>query len=99
MSRADPNYLEIDALCQGDENWLCDFKYRKRFVSQKDITLFIKKKEFLEKKLNLKIHRMIYVAKSGFSEQALNSDVWCLTFRELNKLRTMLNMIKIPTSH
>ena len=89
--------IEIDALCQGDENWVCEFKYRKRSVSKKDITLFIKKKDLLERKLNLKIHRMLYVAKSGFSEQALNSDAWCLTFWQLNKLRAMLNMVKIPT--
>jgi len=94
-----PSNVEIDALCQGDENWICEFKYRKRFVGKKDIILFIKKKELLEKKLSLKIHRMIYVAKSGFSEQALDSDVLCLTFRELNKLRAMLNMIKIPNSY
>lgn len=94
-----PSNIEIDALCQGDENWVCEFKYRKRSVSKKDIILFIKRKEFLEKKLNLKIHRMMYVAKSSFSEQAMDSDVWCLTLQQLNNLRAMLNMIKIPTPH
>lgn len=92
-----PSNIEIDALCRGGENWVCEFKYRKRSVSKKDIALFMKKRAFLEKKLNLKIHRMMYVARSGFSEPALDSDVWCLTFRQLNKLRAMLNMTKIPT--
>jgi hypothetical protein len=40
---------------------------------------------------------MMYVAKSGFSKQALDADVWCLTFQQLNDLRTTLNMKKIPT--
>ena len=91
-----PANIEIDALCQGDENWICEFKHRKKSVSKKDIKLFIKKKDFFEKKLNLQIHRMLYVAKSGFSEQALDSDVWCLTFRQIDELRTTLNMKKIP---
>lgn len=38
---------------------------------------------------------MLYVAKSGFSEDALNSDVWCLTYRELNELLSTLGMKKI----
>jgi len=92
-----PSNIEIDALCLGDENWVCEFKYRKRSVSKKDITFFIKKRAFMAKKLNLKIHRMMYVARSGFSELSLDSDVWCLTFRQLNKLREMLNMKRIPT--
>lgn len=94
-----PANIEIDALCQGDENWICEFKYRKRSVSKKDITLLIKKKDFVEKKLNLQINKMLYVAKSGFSEQALGLDVWCLTFRQLDELRKMLNMQKIPTPY
>jgi hypothetical protein len=94
-----PANIEIDALCQGDENWICEFKYGKKSVSKKDISLFIKKKDFFERKLNLKIHRMMYVAKSGFSKHALDADVWCLTFQQLNDLRTMLNMKKIPTSN
>lgn len=92
-----PANIEIDALCQGDENWICEFKYRKKSVSKKDISLLTKKKDFFERKLNLKIDRMMYVAKSAFSKQALDADVWCLTFQQLNDLRTTLNMKKIPT--
>ncbi len=57
--------------------------------------LLIKKKSFIEKKMNIEIHKMLYVAKSGFSEYALESDAWCLTAHELNKLLSMLDMRKV----
>ena len=90
-----PSNIEIDALCQGDENWICEFKYRKRSVNEKDIEYLFKKKVFIEKKMNISIDKMLYVAKSGFSEDALNSDALCLTFRELNELLSTLGMKKI----
>lgn len=87
-----PSNIEIDALCLGKENWICEFKYRKKSVSKKDIDQFVKKKGFIAAKLNIKIDKMMYVAKSGFSEYALNSDVWCMTLRELDDLLAKLNM-------
>ena len=90
-----PSNIEIDALCQGEETWICEFKYRKRSVNEKDIEILHKKRKFIEKKLSLSIHRMVYIARSGFSEGALNSDVLCLTFERLNDLLSVLNMKKI----
>ncbi len=87
-----PSNIEIDALCLGKENWICEFKYQKKSVSKKDIDQFVRKKEFIAAKLNIKIDKMMYVAKSGFSEYALNSDVWCVTLRELDDLLAKLNM-------
>ncbi len=87
-----PSNIEIDALCLGGKNWICEFKYRKKSVSKKDIDQFVRKKEFIAAKLNIKIDKMMYVAKSGFSEYALNSGVWCVTLRELDSLLAKLNM-------
>lgn len=93
-----PSNIEIDALCQGDENWICEFKYRKKSVSRKDIDSLIRKKDFIAKEMRFPIHRILYVAKSGFCEYALNkSEVWCLTQQELNELRSVLNMPKMPS--
>ena len=44
-----PSNIEIDALCQGEENWICEFKYRKRSVSKKSIDQLNRKKLFIEK--------------------------------------------------
>ncbi len=89
-----PSNIEIDALCQGDENWLCEFKYKRKAVKKRHIDLLIKQKSFIEKKLAIKIDKMMYIAKSGFSEEAVKSEVWCVTFRELNELLAMLKMKK-----
>lgn len=91
-----PENIEIDAACLGEQNWICEFKYRQKNIGKKDIVRLIKKKEFIEKKMSFQIDKIMFVAKSGFSEYALNSDVWCLTVRELNNLLSMLNMKKIP---
>lgn len=90
-----PSNIEIDALCRGKENWICEFKYRKKSVATADIELLMKKKVFCEKKMNIKIHKMLFIAKSGFSEYAIQSDIWCMTIHELNKLLSMLNMKKV----
>lgn len=87
-----PSNIEIDALCFGTQNWICEFKYGKKFVGKKDIEIFLKKKLLIEEKLQLSIHKMLYVAKSGFSESALTSGVWCVPFTKLNHLLKMLNM-------
>ena len=84
--------IEIDAFCQGEENWICEFKYRKRSVGKKDIDQLTRKKDFLADKMNVRIDKMMVVSKSGFSEYALKSDVWCITLRELDGLPATLNM-------
>lgn len=90
-----PSNIEIDALCLGRENWICEFKYKKKSVKKQDIDLLIRKKIFLEKKTNIEIHKMVFIAKSGFSEYALKSDTWCLTLQDINKLLSLLNMKKV----
>jgi len=90
-----PSNIEIDALCRGKENWICEFKYTKKSVKKADIDFFMKKKSFIEKKLNIQIHKMLFIAKSGFSEYAIQSDIWCMTIHELNKLLSMLNIKKL----
>ena len=90
-----PSNIEIDALCRGKENWICEFKYTKKSVKKQDIDVLIRKKFFIEKKMDIKIHKMFYVAKSGFSEYAHESTAWCLTIHELNKILSMLDMRKV----
>lgn len=90
-----PSNIEIDALCRGRKNWICEFKYKKKSVTKKDIDVLVKKKSFVEKKMKIKINKMVYVAKSGFSEYALHSGVWCVTIQELNKILSLLNMKKV----
>ena len=90
-----PTNIEVDAICRGSENWICEFKYRKKSVHEQDIDLLKRKKIFLEKKLDIKIHKMLFIAKSGFSEGAIQSDVRCMTLHELNTLLAALNMRKV----
>jgi AAA+ ATPase superfamily predicted ATPase len=90
-----PSNIEIDALCRGEENWICEFKYQKKSVKNADIDLVIRKKAYIEKKLNIQIHKIVFIAKSGFSECALYPDIWCLTTRELNNLLSRVNMKKV----
>jgi len=93
-----PSNIEIDSLCMGDENWICEFKYRKKSVTEKDINTLIRKKNLVSEKMKIPIHKIMYVANFGFCEYALNSDVWCLTQQEINKLRSVLNLRKIPSA-
>lgn len=90
-----PSNIEIDALCTGTENWICEFKYKKKSVRKTDIDLLTRKRDFIEKKRKIKIHKMLYVAKSGFDRYAHESNAWCLTIGELNKLLAILNMRKV----
>ncbi|MBL0717364.1 MAG: ATP-binding protein [Desulfosarcina sp.] len=87
--------IEVDALCRGTKNWLFEFKYRKKSVGKKDIALLKKKRDFVENKLEIKVHKIVFIAKSSFSEYALQSDVWCLTMQDINKLLSLLNMKKV----
>jgi hypothetical protein len=90
-----PSNIEIDALCRGRKNWIFEFKYRKKSVGKKDIEQLKRKRNFIESKFKIKIHKMVFIAKSGFSEYALQSDVWCLTMQDINKLLSLLNMKKV----
>ncbi len=89
-----PSNIEIDALCVGEENWICEFKHRNKMVAKKDVDELLRKRAFFEEKTKTRIHKLMYVAQSGFSEEALQSEVWCVTFRELDRLLSMLNMRK-----
>lgn len=91
-----PSNVEIDALCLGEESWICEFKYRNKSVSNSDIDLLIRKKDLISEKMNLPIHRIMFIAKSCFTEDALKSKIWCITHNELNNLRSILNLRKIP---
>jgi len=92
-----PSNIEIDALCAGEENWICEFKYRNKSVSKSDVDILIRKKELIAEKMKLSIHRIMYIARSGFCENALKSTIWCITHNELNDLRAILNLRKIPS--
>lgn len=90
-----PSNIEVDALCRGAKNWLFEFKYRKKSVGKKDIELLKRKRDFIENKLEIKIHKLVFIAKSSFSEYVLQSDVWCLTIQDINNLLSLLNMKKV----
>lgn len=92
-----PSNIEIDALCMGEENWICEFKYRNKSVSKNDIDILSRKKELIAEKMKIPIHRIMYIAKSGFCADALKSTIWCITHNELNDLRATLNLRKIPS--
>ena len=89
-----PSNIEIDALCLGDENWICEFKHRSKLVGKGDVALLLRKRDFFQEQMKIPIHKLMCVSQSGFSEQALQSDVWCVTIRELDELLTTLNMKK-----
>ncbi len=89
-----PSNIEIDALCIGEENWICEFKHRSKTVTKKEIDILLRKKGFFQQKAKIPIHRLMCVAPSGFCREALESGVWCLTFRELDQLLSILNMRK-----
>jgi len=61
-----PSNIEVDALCRGTENWLFEFKYRKKSVGKKDIELLKKKRNFVENKHEIKIHKIVFIAKSRY---------------------------------
>jgi AAA+ ATPase superfamily predicted ATPase len=89
-----PSNIEIDALCLGEENWICEFKHRSKMVTKKEIEALVRKRDFFQTKTKLRIHQLMCVAQSGFSKEALQSDVWCMAFRELDQLLSMLSMRK-----
>ncbi|MBW1929122.1 MAG: ATP-binding protein [Deltaproteobacteria bacterium] len=91
-----PSNVEIDALCLGEENWICEIRYRNDLVTYRDISLLIKKKQFLEEYISEKIHRIVFISITGFTESALKEkSVWCIGLQELNKMFDMYKMRKI----
>lgn len=89
-----PSNIELDALCLGEENWICEFKHRTRTVTKKDLELLLKKRDFFQEKTKIRIHQLLCVAPSGFSKEALQADVWCISSQELDELLSLLNMRK-----
>jgi len=90
-----PSNIEIDSLCLGSENWICEFKYTNKNVRKKDITILLKKKILIETLFNIKVNKIIYISKSPFSEESINSEVKCITLFDVNKLLNLLNMKKL----
>ncbi len=87
--------IEIDALCRGKVNWLCEFRYKNEPAAKRDIDLLIRKRHLIESELNLKIERLMFISRAGFTEAALNEDVWCLDAKKINELLSRLDMRKI----
>ncbi len=91
-----PSNVEIDALCIGYENWLCEFRFRGKTVGSKDIKILSRKKELVEKKLNLKIQKQVFVSMSGFSHSVLKQrTVWCVGQAALNTLLKNFSMRRL----
>jgi len=90
--------IEIDCLCLGQENWICEFKYRNKYITEKDINILIKKKQFIEVELKIQIHKILFITKSAYKESSFRSDVWCMDLKKLDDLLTMLGMKKISKS-
>lgn len=91
-----PSNIEIDALCLGSKNWLCEFRYRTKIVEKNDISLLARKKLFLQKKLKIGINKLIFISPVGFTEEALKEkDVWCIDQRVLNSLLKKFKMHRL----
>lgn len=91
-----PSNVEIDALCQGEENWLCEFKYKYELADRGDINLFLRKKRFVESRLSINIDSLIFVSISGFREDALSEqNVWFIDAKELNAILKRVNMRRL----
>lgn len=90
-----PSNIEIDALCLGEETWLCEFRYRNKPVTKRDIDLLITKKKLVEDELNLQVNTLMFISTAGFTEAALKENVWCMELKEINELLAKFNMRKI----
>jgi AAA+ ATPase superfamily predicted ATPase len=88
-----PSNIEVDALCRGKENWLCEFRCRNELTDKKDMDLLIKKQKLIESKLSIKIDSLVFISTSGFTEETLTKKrVWCITTKELNTILKRFNM-------
>lgn len=91
-----PSNIEVDALCRGEENWLCEFRHRNELTDRKDLSLLIKKQALVESRLSIKINTLVFISTSGFTEDALaEKKVWCITLRELNAMLKRFSMRRI----
>lgn len=91
-----PSNIEVDALCLGNENWLCEFKYRNELADRKDLSLLIKKQSLIESKLSIKVDLLLFISTSGFTEDALTEKkVWCLGPQLLNAMLVNFGMRRI----
>lgn len=83
--------VEIDALCVGEENWILEFEYRDRMVTENDLKVLKKRGKLADEETGIPIDQICFVSVAGFREEALcfaeESDVWCI---ELNVLNTLL---------
>jgi len=94
-----PSNVEVDALCIGSENWICEFKYQKESVRNKDLILLEKKKNLIEQKLKININNLSFISVSNFTEEALDqaksSKIWCIDPKILNELIEKYHMRKL----
>ena len=78
-------------LCVGEENWILEFEYRDKLVSENDLKILEKRRKLVDEKTGIQIDQICFVSVAGFREEALlfaeESDVWCI---ELNVLNTLL---------
>ncbi|MFQ6042428.1 MAG: ATP-binding protein [Candidatus Poribacteria bacterium] len=58
--------IEIDALCQNEDIWFVEIKWKNRAATIKDVQKFNEKSQ----KVGIKSERLWFISKSGFSENA-----------------------------
>lgn len=92
-----PSNVEIDALCQGEENWIVEFEYRDRLVTENDLKRLKKRKKLVEEETGIRIDQICFVSVAGFREEALaeESGVWCMDLKVLNALLKKYGMRRV----
>ena len=91
--------VEIDALCVGEENWILEFEYRDRLVTENDLKVLKKRGKLAEEEIGFQIDQICFVSVAGFREEALSfaeeSGVWCMDLQVLNALFKKYGMRRI----
>ena len=60
--------VEIDALCVGEENWILEFEYRDRLVTENDLKVLKKRGKLAEEETGIPIGQICFVSVAGFRE-------------------------------
>lgn len=94
-----PSNVEINALCQGKANWIVEFEYRDRLVTEKDLRILKKRRKLVEEEMGVYIDQVCFVSVAGFREEALRfakeSNVWCMDLKVLNALLRQYGMHRV----
>jgi len=94
-----PTNVEINALCQGAENWIVEFEYRDRSVRKSDLITLIKRAKLVENIIGIQIDLACFVSIGGFEEDALHfaeeNNMWCVELTALNTLLKKYGMRRI----